>query len=124
MDRRTEFINNTTIDSLSVVKIMPGVTVLMDEKTKKFYVRVNLNILGTKRKKFKYALHQSTLILIQFFHNYSKGNIIHTNILDGLINSKTFNFEKENTNIFIKNRPMETDDKRSSIIWGWYAICF
>ena len=47
--------NNTTIDSLSVVKIMPGVTVLMDEN-KEILCKGELNILGTKEKKVQIRL--------------------------------------------------------------------
>ena len=116
--------NNTTIDSLSVVKIMPGVTVLMDEN-KEILCKGELNILGTKEKKVQIRpTSVNSYFNSIFFYNYSKGNIIHTNILDGLINSKRSNLKIENTNIFIKNRPMETDDKRSSIIWGWYGNMF
>ena len=116
--------NNTTIDSLSVVKIMPGVTVLIDEN-KEILCKGELNILGTKEKKVQICpTSVNSYFNSIFFYNYSKGNIIHTNILDGLINSKRSNLKIENTNIFIKNRPMETDDKRSSIIWGWYGNMF
>jgi len=116
--------NNTTIDSLSVVKIMPGVTVLIDEN-KEILCKGELNILGTKEKKVQIRpTSVNSYFNSIFFYNYSKGNIIHTNILDGLINSKRSNLKIENTNIFIKNRPMETDDKRSSIIWGWYGNMF
>lgn len=57
-----------------------------------------------------------------YFHSSSSENLIeHTQIREGLINTKRSKLSINYVDIDIKNRPMQFGTKRPSIIWGWYG---
>ena len=109
----------------AVLNSEPGVVILTG-KNAKIKVFGGLNFKGTQADKINIQPElPSSYFHSIFFYSSAFSNVLeHTNIQDGLVNSKYSDVSIKNSQIDITNRPMQFGTKRPSIIWAWHGSIF
>ena len=109
----------------AVLSSEPGVVILAG-KNAKVKVFGGLDFRGFPNDKISIQPEiPSSYFHSLFFYSSAFSNVLeHTNIKDGLVNSKYSNVSIRESQITIKHRPMQFGTKRPSIIWAWHGSIF
>ena len=110
-----------TIDTSSTLSIYPGVTILM-EGNREIFCHGSFKALGNIDEPISIVpLSSDSYFNSLYFFNSEDVYFNYVKIKDGVINSKYSNLQLKNLDVDIKNRPMQIEDKRPSIIWVWHG---
>ena len=112
---------DVTIKNSATLNIEPGVTILIEEN-RKIVCHGSFNALGHIDDPISIVpLSSDSYFNSIYFFNSDDVYFSYVQIKDGVINSKSSNLKLNNIDILIKNRPMQIEDKRPSIIWIWHG---
>jgi hypothetical protein len=114
--------DSMSISKNAILNIEQGVVLLANHNAQ-IKVFGGLNILGTKENKVEFRpIHPNGYFhSIYFYSSPFSNRIEHTNIKEGLLNSKYSTVALNAVNFNIEKRPMQFGNKRPSIIWVWHG---